>query len=220
MNTLRRSGCNTDSIKPWKLFSVLLRSGKIGSAEITEVEQLVFFWGWGFKCQGTWHLPDYFQVGSFQLFVEGYHEADHWLRRFEAEPLPENTRKQLQSQFERLVVLDYVIRNTGEGVSLLTFWKLFTNLQSAFTPVIYWIHLSPSRFFSVRSRERQLADQVWEKRGRWRTRRKGEAQGRSSPHWFLLIYESLSVLLLVGASWPLGVQVHSECCWRKSPTLL
>lgn len=60
------------------------------------------------------------QVGSFQLFVEGYHEADYWLRRFEAEPLPENIRKQLQSQFERLVVLDYVIRNTGEGVSMLT----------------------------------------------------------------------------------------------------
>lgn len=57
----------------------------------------------------------HFQVGSFQLFVEGYREADHWLRRFEAEPLPENIRKQLQSQFERLVVLDYVIRNTGEG---------------------------------------------------------------------------------------------------------
>lgn len=62
-----------------------------------------------------------FQVGSFQLFVEGYREADHWLRRFEAEPLPENIRKQLQSQFERLVVLDYVIRNTGEGVPVLTF---------------------------------------------------------------------------------------------------
>lgn len=62
----------------------------------------------------------YFQVGSFQLFVEGYREADYWLRRFEAEPLPENIRKQLQSQFERLVVLDYVIRNTGEGVSVLT----------------------------------------------------------------------------------------------------
>lgn len=67
----------------------------------------------------------YSQVGSFQLFVEGYREADYWLRRFEAEPLPENIRKQLQSQFERLVVLDYVIRNTGEGVSVLT--------QSVFT---------------------------------------------------------------------------------------
>lgn len=55
------------------------------------------------------------KVGSFQLFVEGYREADFWLRRFEAEPLPENIRKQLQSQFERLVVLDYVIRNTDRG---------------------------------------------------------------------------------------------------------
>ncbi|XP_063799537.1 phosphatidylinositol 4-kinase type 2-beta isoform X2 [Pseudophryne corroboree] len=53
--------------------------------------------------------------GSFQLFVDGYKEADHWLRRFETEPLPENTRKQLQSQFERLVILDYVIRNTDRG---------------------------------------------------------------------------------------------------------
>ncbi|XP_061584269.1 phosphatidylinositol 4-kinase type 2-beta isoform X2 [Cololabis saira] len=55
------------------------------------------------------------KVGSFQLFVEGYREADYWLRRFEAEPLPENIRKQLQSQFERLVILDFVIRNTDRG---------------------------------------------------------------------------------------------------------
>ncbi|XP_035024898.1 phosphatidylinositol 4-kinase type 2-beta [Hippoglossus stenolepis] len=55
------------------------------------------------------------KVGSFQLFVEGYRGADHWVRRFDAEPLPENIRKQLQSQFERLVVLDYVIRNTDRG---------------------------------------------------------------------------------------------------------
>lgn len=53
------------------------------------------------------------QVGSFQLFVDGYKDADFWLRRFEAEPLPENTNRQLQLQFERLVVLDYIIRNTG-----------------------------------------------------------------------------------------------------------
>ncbi|KAM4674213.1 phosphatidylinositol 4-kinase type 2-beta isoform 3-T3 [Amazona ochrocephala] len=52
------------------------------------------------------------KVGSFQLFVEGYKEADYWLRKFETDPLPENTRKEFQSQFERLVVLDYVIRNT------------------------------------------------------------------------------------------------------------
>ncbi|XP_056399374.1 phosphatidylinositol 4-kinase type 2-beta [Hyla sarda] len=55
------------------------------------------------------------KVGSFQLFVDGYKEADYWLRRFETDPLPENTRKQLQCQFERLVILDYVIRNTDRG---------------------------------------------------------------------------------------------------------
>ncbi|XP_038608291.1 phosphatidylinositol 4-kinase type 2-beta isoform X1 [Tachyglossus aculeatus] len=55
------------------------------------------------------------KVGSFQMFVEGYKEADYWLRKFEADPLPENTRKQLQSQFERLVVLDYITRNTDRG---------------------------------------------------------------------------------------------------------
>nr|XP_006001890.1 PREDICTED: phosphatidylinositol 4-kinase type 2-alpha [Latimeria chalumnae] len=55
------------------------------------------------------------KVGSFQLFVEGYKDADYWLRRFEADPLPENTNRQLQLQFERLVVLDYIIRNTDRG---------------------------------------------------------------------------------------------------------
>ncbi|XP_078534505.1 phosphatidylinositol 4-kinase type 2-beta [Lissotriton helveticus] len=55
------------------------------------------------------------KTGSFQLFVEGYKEADYWLRKFETDPLPENTRKKLQSQFERLVILDYVIRNTDRG---------------------------------------------------------------------------------------------------------
>ena len=54
-----------------------------------------------------------FQVGSFQLYVNGYKDADYWLRRFEVEPLPESTKKHFQLQFERLVVLDYIIRNTG-----------------------------------------------------------------------------------------------------------
>lgn len=55
------------------------------------------------------------KVGSFQLFVKDYKEAEYWLRRFEAEPLPENIRKQFQSQFEKLVILDYIIRNTDRG---------------------------------------------------------------------------------------------------------
>uniref|UniRef100_A0A4W5KGC8 Phosphatidylinositol 4-kinase type 2 n=1 Tax=Hucho hucho TaxID=62062 RepID=A0A4W5KGC8_9TELE len=52
------------------------------------------------------------KLGSFQIFVEGFKDADFWLRRFEADPLPENTNRQMQLQFERLVVLDYIIRNT------------------------------------------------------------------------------------------------------------
>lgn len=55
------------------------------------------------------------KTGSFQLFVEGYKDADYWLRRFETdEALNEEDSKILQSQFERLVVLDYIIRNTGK----------------------------------------------------------------------------------------------------------
>nr|XP_045618097.1 phosphatidylinositol 4-kinase type 2-alpha-like isoform X1 [Procambarus clarkii] len=55
------------------------------------------------------------KVGSFQVFVEGFKDADYWLRRFEAEPLGDSTSKQFQLQFERLVILDYIIRNTDRG---------------------------------------------------------------------------------------------------------
>ncbi|KAF4518427.1 hypothetical protein B566_EDAN002080 [Ephemera danica] len=55
------------------------------------------------------------KVGSLQVFVEGFKDADYWLRRFESEPPPENTRRRFQLQFERLVVLDYIIRNTDRG---------------------------------------------------------------------------------------------------------
>ncbi len=54
------------------------------------------------------------KVGSFQLFVNGYKDADHWLRRFDTDQrLSEEETKIFQNQFERLVVLDYIIRNTG-----------------------------------------------------------------------------------------------------------
>jgi len=69
------------------------------------------------------------QVGSFQLFVEGYKDADYWLRRFEAEPLPENTNRQLLLQFERLVVLDYIIRNTGRAGCLV--WDVACSFVSS-----------------------------------------------------------------------------------------
>ncbi|XP_036229624.1 phosphatidylinositol 4-kinase type 2-alpha isoform X2 [Bactrocera oleae] len=55
------------------------------------------------------------KTGSFQLFVEGYKDADFWLRRFEQEPLTAKLANSFQLQFERLVVLDYIIRNTDRG---------------------------------------------------------------------------------------------------------
>lgn len=55
------------------------------------------------------------KTGSFQLFVDGYKDADHWLRRFEQEPLSQRMGQKFQYQFERLVVLDYIIRNTDRG---------------------------------------------------------------------------------------------------------
>ncbi|ELU06765.1 hypothetical protein CAPTEDRAFT_152761 [Capitella teleta] len=55
------------------------------------------------------------KTGSFQLFVSEFKDADFWLRKFESEPLPESTQRQFMHQFERLVVLDYIIRNTDRG---------------------------------------------------------------------------------------------------------
>ena len=62
------------------------------------------------------------KIGSFQVFVDGYKDADYWLRRWESEPPPPHLAKQFQLQFERLVVLDYIIRNTDRGMFLLP-WK-------------------------------------------------------------------------------------------------
>ena len=57
----------------------------------------------------------FLQVGSFQMFVEDFKDADFYLRRFETEPLPEPVSTDFQFKFERLVALDYIIRNTDRG---------------------------------------------------------------------------------------------------------
>lgn len=55
------------------------------------------------------------KTGSFQVFVNGYKDADYWLRRFEQEPLPHKLLSNFQIEFEKLVILDYIIRNTDRG---------------------------------------------------------------------------------------------------------
>lgn len=47
--------------------------------------------------------------------MKGYKDADYWLRRFDSEPLVPELAKSFQLQFERLVILDYIIRNTDRG---------------------------------------------------------------------------------------------------------
>lgn len=49
------------------------------------------------------------------MFVNGFKDADYWLRRFEQDPLQPKLTSNFQLQFERLVVLDYIIRNTDRG---------------------------------------------------------------------------------------------------------
>lgn len=55
------------------------------------------------------------KVGSFQLFVENFEDAAVWLRKFEEFPPEAEVKKEFQDQFERLVILDYIIRNTDRG---------------------------------------------------------------------------------------------------------
>ncbi|XP_023323826.1 phosphatidylinositol 4-kinase type 2-beta isoform X2 [Eurytemora carolleeae] len=55
------------------------------------------------------------KIGSYQMFVSGYKDADAHLRRFDSDPLDKETSKKFQLLFERLVCLDYIIRNTDRG---------------------------------------------------------------------------------------------------------
>ncbi|CCD73133.1 Phosphatidylinositol 4-kinase type 2 [Caenorhabditis elegans] len=61
-------------------------------------------------------LPE--KTGSFQLFVKGYQDAAHWLRTWVNQPEtapPPVTQREFQFLFEKLVALDYIIRNTDRG---------------------------------------------------------------------------------------------------------
>ncbi|EDO35290.1 predicted protein [Nematostella vectensis] len=55
------------------------------------------------------------KVGSFQMFVDEFKDAEFHLRRFESEPLPSQTYKDFLLQFQKMVCLDYIIRNTDRG---------------------------------------------------------------------------------------------------------
>lgn len=56
------------------------------------------------------------KIGSLQKFVDGYKDADYWIHRFEStESLSPAMAHKFQLEFEKLVILDYIIRNTDRG---------------------------------------------------------------------------------------------------------
>ncbi|CAF0720470.1 unnamed protein product [Adineta ricciae] len=71
------------------------------------------------------------KLGSFQLFVNNYIGADVFLKQIEQNPLPKEVMDKFQKQFEKLVVLDYIIRNTDRN---MTNWL-----------VKYEVHEAPER---------------------------------------------------------------------------
>nr|CAD2190919.1 unnamed protein product [Meloidogyne enterolobii] len=56
--------------------------------------------------------------GSFQLFVNGYQEGNYLIRQWELFPEkspPPSVMAEFQLEFEKMVILDYLIRNTDRG---------------------------------------------------------------------------------------------------------
>lgn len=55
------------------------------------------------------------KIGSFQLFVTGYRDAEAVFQNISQQPLTEAAKLSFRRQFERLVILDFIIRNTDRG---------------------------------------------------------------------------------------------------------
>lgn len=62
------------------------------------------------------------KIGSFQIFLSGYRDASVLIRDFLDPSLPPSIQTQFQLCFERLVILDYLMRNTDRGMDN---WMLF-----------------------------------------------------------------------------------------------
>jgi len=64
----------------------------------------------------TGKLPE--KIGSFQIFMRGYKDAIEFLKEAQEHTttggLTKEVEMEFQADFEKLVVLDYIIRNTGK----------------------------------------------------------------------------------------------------------
>ncbi len=69
------------------------------------------------------------------MFVKGYKDASIVLEDMRNEPLSPNLQEIFKLQFQRLVVLDYIIRNTGNIIIIIIIqWNhsIKTPLEPAF----------------------------------------------------------------------------------------
>lgn len=115
-----------------------LQSYIVPHTEIVELRSPTFFYSYWDKSNDVTKLPK--KKGSFQLFLKGYINADIWLKIY---PIPTNdvcllkktsrievplgetkflftwsqeSMQQFQEELEKLVILDYLMRNTDRGL--------------------------------------------------------------------------------------------------------
>lgn len=112
-----------------------LQSFIVPRTEIVYLSSDSFYYTYWDRYQHLRGKPFPKKVGSLQLFLKGYEEADVFLRKH---PLPETTRdtakaysdnsendcfqwtlevlQQFREEIEKLVILDYIMRNTDRGL--------------------------------------------------------------------------------------------------------
>ena len=114
-----------------------LQSYIVPHTEIVELRSPTFFYSYWDKSNDVTKLPK--KKGSFQLFLKGYINADIWLKIY---PIPTNdvcllkktsrievplgetkfylhgvkNQYKFQEELEKLVILDYLMRNTDRGL--------------------------------------------------------------------------------------------------------
>jgi phosphatidylinositol 4-kinase type 2 len=88
--------------------------------EITSLASPSFYYSYLDKrnAKKTGKLPE--KIGSFQIFMKGYKDAVEFLKEAQEHStsggLTREVETEFQSDFEKLVVLDYIMRNTGIAV--------------------------------------------------------------------------------------------------------
>lgn len=133
-----------------------LLSNIVPYTDVTFLRSPSFYYSYWDKSEDIQKLPR--KVGSFQLFLKGYMEAQSWFRLFpipvKTNELPESlditvaidednldtkfrwSRKSIQQfreELEKLVILDYIMRNTDRGADnwmIKIEWRLVSELES------------------------------------------------------------------------------------------